>query len=82
MIRGPGATLWGANAVNGVINIITKKAGETQGGLATAGAGTEERGFGSVRYGLKLGEKTDVRAYAKYFNRDGSVIPLGYRDPR
>ncbi len=77
VIRGPGATLWGANAVNGVINIITKKAGETQGGLITVGAGTEEKGFGSVRYGLKLGEKTDVRAYAKYFNRDGSVTRSG-----
>ena len=81
VIRGPGATLWGANAVNGVINIITKKAGETQGGLVTVGAGTEERGFGSVRYGLKLGEKTDVRAYAKYFNRDGSVTRSGTETP-
>jgi iron complex outermembrane recepter protein len=81
VIRGPGATLWGANAVNGVINIITKKAGETLGGLATVGAGTEERGFGSVRYGLKLGEKTDVRAYAKYFNRDGLVNSSGTETP-
>lgn len=77
VIRGPGATLWGANAVNGVINIITKKASETRGGLATAGAGTEERGFGSLRYGLKLGEHSDVRAYAKYFNRDASVTSSG-----
>ena len=51
VIRGPGATLWGANAVNGIINIITKQAKETQGGLVTAGAGTEERSFGSVRPG-------------------------------
>src|SRR5919106_419396 len=47
VIRGPGGTLWGANAVNGVINIITKHAKETQGWLATGGGGTEERGFGS-----------------------------------
>jgi iron complex outermembrane receptor protein len=77
VIRGPGATLWGANAVNGVINIITKKAGETLGGLATVGAGTEEKGFGSFRYGLKLGEHTDARAYAKYFNRDASITRSG-----
>ncbi|HZR46937.1 MAG TPA: TonB-dependent receptor plug domain-containing protein, partial [Candidatus Manganitrophaceae bacterium] len=44
VIRGPGGTVWGANAVNGVINIITKHAKETHGGLVTAGAGTEERG--------------------------------------
>ena len=55
VIRGPGATLWGANAVNGVINIITKTAADTQGGLITAGAGTEERVFGGTRYGGKLG---------------------------
>src|SRR5262245_53818480 len=48
VIRGPGATLWGANAVNGIINIITRPAAETQGGLVTAGAGTPlERGFGA-----------------------------------
>src|SRR4030095_4543306 len=45
VIRGPGGTLWGANAVNGVINIITKHTRDTQGVLATAGGGTEERAF-------------------------------------
>lgn len=53
VIRGPGATLWGANAVNGVINIMMKKAKATQGGLVTAGAGSLEQGFGSARYGGK-----------------------------
>jgi iron complex outermembrane recepter protein len=76
-IRGPGATLWGANAVNGVINIITRKAGETLGGLVSMGVGTEEKGFGAVRYGLNTGEHTAVRAYAKYFNRDASVTSSG-----
>lgn len=70
IIRGPGATLWGANAVNGVINIITKTADTTQGGLAFAGAGTEERGFGGVRHGGALGERGHYRAYAKYTHRD------------
>ncbi len=70
VIRGPGATLWGANAVNGVINIITKHAAETQGGLVAMGAGTEERGFGGVRYGTAMGEATYGRFYAKGFKRD------------
>jgi iron complex outermembrane receptor protein len=77
VIRGPGATLWGANAVNGVVNIITKAAKETQGGLITGGAGTQEQGFGSVRYGGKLGEEAFYRVYAKYFNRDDSILPNG-----
>ncbi len=69
VIRGPGAALWGANAVNGVINIITKKAQETQGGLIKAGGGNIEQGFGAVRYGGRIGDKGYYRAYAKYFNR-------------
>jgi iron complex outermembrane recepter protein len=73
VIRGPGATLWGANAVNGVINIITKHTKDTQGGLLTAGIGTEEQGFGSLRFGGKLGENAYYRLYAKYFNRGKSV---------
>ncbi|MEJ2202023.1 MAG: TonB-dependent receptor, partial [Desulfuromonadaceae bacterium] len=71
VIRGPGAALWGANAVNGVINIITKHAEKTNGLLFKAGYGTEEQGFGSIRYGSSVGEDGDYRAYLKYFNRDG-----------
>src|SRR5437870_5573696 len=55
VISGPGATLWGANAVNGVINVITKGAKDTQGFLLSGGSGTEQRGFGTVRYGGTLG---------------------------
>ena len=73
VIRGPGATLWGSNAVNGVINIITKKAEDTHGGLAIAGIGTEERGFGALRYGGTLGKNASYRVYTKYFSRDGFV---------
>jgi iron complex outermembrane receptor protein len=65
IIRGPGATLWGANAVNGVINITTKKARDTQGFLVSAGAGTEEDGFVSARYGGTLEDKGAFRIYAK-----------------
>jgi iron complex outermembrane recepter protein len=79
VIRGPGATLWGANAVNGVINIITKKAKDTQGGLAVAGGGSFEKAFGGVRYGLQTGENTNFRAYAKGFYRDGTVYQNGDR---
>lgn len=71
VIRGPGGTLWGPNAVNGVINIITKHARDTQGGLAVVGAGTEERAFGTARYGWQTGERQYVRTYAKAFDRDG-----------
>ncbi len=72
VIRGPGATLWGANAVNGVINIITKRADDSQGWVITGGAGNEERGFGGVRYGGKIGDDAHYRVYAKYFDRDDS----------
>jgi len=77
VIRGPGATLWGANAVNGVINIITKNAKETQGGLVTAGYGTEENGFGGFRYGGKIDDDTYYRFYTKYFYRDDFQTPSG-----
>ena len=77
VIRGPGATLWGANAVNGVINILTKNARDTQGSLVTLGAGSEERGFVGVRYGGTLGDGAHYRTYAKYFNRDRSVDASG-----
>jgi iron complex outermembrane receptor protein len=77
VIRGPGGTIWGANAVNGVINIITKKAQETQGGLLVAGGGSEEQGFGGVRYGGKVGENLFYRVYGKAFNRDAAFHSTG-----
>jgi iron complex outermembrane recepter protein len=77
VIRGPGAALWGANAVNGVINIITKNSAETQGGLLTGGGGNQERGFGSLRYGVKLGEETSARAYVKGFDRNQNTLQSG-----
>jgi iron complex outermembrane receptor protein len=77
VIRGPGGTLWGANAVNGVINIITKRTRETQGGIVIAGGGSEERGFVGFRYGGKLGDKASYRVFGKYFNRSELVAPSG-----
>ena len=75
VIRGSGGTLWGANAVNGVINIITKSADQTQGLLATAGGGSEEKAFGGLRYGGKIGQDFSYRAYAKGFRRDAQFTP-------
>jgi len=72
VIRGPGGTLWGANAVNGVINIITKKAEDTQGTLVTTTLGTEEKGLVGVRHGGVLGDSGHYRTYAKWFDRDDS----------
>ena len=70
VIRGPGGSVWGANAVNGVVNIITKKSSETHGGLVVAGGGNTDQGFATAQYGGKAGEKTDYRVYAKYLNQD------------
>lgn len=70
VIRGPGAALWGANAVNGVINIISKNAKDTQGGLATVTYGTENQPVTTVRYGGQLATNLFYRVYVKYFNRD------------
>ncbi|MFI5126928.1 MAG: TonB-dependent receptor plug domain-containing protein, partial [Candidatus Acidiferrales bacterium] len=70
VIRGPGAAVWGANAVNGVINIITKKASDTQGGLISGGAGTYEQGFGTAQYGGRLGSDTYYRVFMNAFNRN------------
>ncbi len=66
VVRGPGATLWGANAFNGVISIVTKPAGETQGVLVSSGSGSEEYAAESVRYGGKLDDNTFYRVYAKF----------------
>ncbi|WP_419660218.1 TonB-dependent receptor [Desulfosarcina variabilis str. Montpellier] len=69
VIRGPGATLWGANAVNGVINIITKSAADTQGAFMSAGGGSIEKVFAEARYGGRIGTDSYYRVYAKGFER-------------
>jgi iron complex outermembrane receptor protein len=68
VIRGPGGTLWGANAVNGIINIITKSANDTQGLFVKAGGGSQDRAFTSVRYGGTSGASA-YRGYVKAFDR-------------
>jgi iron complex outermembrane receptor protein len=77
VISGPGTTLWGDNAVNGVINITTKHAKDSQGVLVTGGGGSELRGAGGVRYGGHVGADVQFRAYGKYFGRDSSALPVG-----
>jgi len=77
VISGPGATQWGANAVNGVINVTTKSAKDTQGGLLVEGLGTELRDSSEVRHGGVLAPNVYFRVYAKYFDRGDSVRPSG-----
>jgi len=77
VISGPGATLWGSNAVNGVINVITRGVKDTQGLLLTGGGGNEQRGFGTVRYGAALGSTVRARLYGRGFGRAASALPSG-----
>ncbi len=77
VIRGPGAALWGANAVNGIINIITKSADQTQGNLVSARIGNEERGELAVRHGGRWDNDTAYRVYAKGFEHDASLTTTG-----
>jgi iron complex outermembrane receptor protein len=76
VISGPGSTIWGANAVNGVINVITKSARDTPGGRATLAVGGGER-TGTARYGADLGARASYRLYAKTMRVDDSVTAAG-----
>ncbi len=76
VISGPGGTLWGANAMNGVINIITKSSKNTKGLYAEAGIGTTLRGLGSLRYGGSISKNLSYRVYATSFRRGNT----NYRD--
>jgi iron complex outermembrane receptor protein len=80
IIRGPGASLWGANAVNGVINIVTKAASETQGSLVSIVAGDTERGSVTARYGGAWGDRGHWRIYGRAFDRDDQELLSGADD--
>lgn len=80
VIRGPGGTLWGTNAVNGVINIITRDSRETHGILAMVGTGTEERGMVNVRYGWQFGDDGHARVYVGRSERDTGYSPAQAHD--
>jgi iron complex outermembrane recepter protein len=77
VIRGPGATLWGANAVDGVINIISKSAKDTQGLLVSGTAGSAEQDSGTVRFGGELATNLYYRVYAKRSDEDGFTTSTG-----
>src|SRR5688572_155925 len=70
VIRGPGAALWGSNAVNGVINITTRSARDTHGLYASAAAGTFDRASAALRYGGETDGGVHYRVFGKYFDRD------------
>lgn len=72
VLRGPAASMWGANAVNGVINIITRHARDTQGTLATLASGTQERASGALRHGFRASDDGHARLWAKAFSRGTS----------
>ena len=75
IVRGPGGTLWGANAVNGVINIISKKAADTQGVLIDSGGGNQDYVINTVRYGGMIGKNCAYRVWGKYFDRGPEDSP-------
>lgn len=77
VIRGPGSAVWGINAVNGVINIITKKASDTQGVLLVAGGGTHEQGLGTAQYGGDIGGMVSYRVFTNYLNDDHFLNAAG-----
>lgn len=77
VIRGPASVTWGSNAVNGVINVVTRTAEKTQGALVYGGGGNEHTAFGGVRYGGSVGDSAHWRAYTRYWQRDALVTSAG-----
>lgn len=77
VIKGPGATVWGANAVNGVISIMTKSSKDTKGGLVTAGAGSQTRAVGELQYGGNAGPDGTYRVFGSYFGIGNSASQTG-----
>ena len=81
VVRGPGSilTLWGANAMNGVVNIVTKSAARTTGTEVSGGVGNEERSFGALRTGTRVGDKAHARLYVQNRHRDSTLCGLNTR---
>ncbi len=77
VVSGPGGSLWGANAVNGVINVSTKSARDTQGTYLTAAAGSALEASAAVRYGGRSGDKLYYRVYGQYADRDNTTLANG-----
>jgi iron complex outermembrane receptor protein len=79
VIRGPGGTVWGANAVNGVINLITKRTTETKGGLLSAGGGSQTAADSLAQYGGSIGSGGGYRVFGRSFDVDNATAPDGRR---
>ena len=79
VISGPGGTLWGANAVNGIINIITRSAADTHGAYVEAGGGSQPQALAGARYGGSLAPGVDFRVYGKYLDMTDQALPSGAR---
>jgi iron complex outermembrane receptor protein len=77
VVSGPGGSLWGANAVNGIINIVTKKASGTQGLYAMAAGGNQLRNMAALRYGTRLGNRGFIRTYVQHADRKHLFRPDG-----
>lgn len=77
VIRGPGATIWGANAVNGVINIVSESAKDTQGTFLYGGGGDIEQGLGGLRYGGRIGERTYYRVFGSFYSKSDYPLSTG-----
>lgn len=77
VVRGPGASIWGANAVNGIINVITKAARDTQGGQISVSAGDEEQAVVDLRYGWQMHDVAAARLYGRHARRDGLMDEFG-----
>lgn len=77
VISGPGGSVWGANAVNGVISVITKSAQESQGLFVEGGVGSQERVSTAVRYGGAVGRGVHYRVWGKYIDADGEKLAGG-----
>jgi iron complex outermembrane receptor protein len=80
VVSGPGGTLWGANAVNGIINIVTKNTSATQGLYASVAAGTFVKDNAALRYGGRLGTKASFKLYGQHFDRDVTKLPNGVKN--
>lgn len=80
VVSGPGGTLWGANAVNGIINIVTKNTSATKGLYASVTAGSFVKDNVALRYGGKLGDKANFRIYGQHFDRGNTELPTGVKN--
>lgn len=81
VVSGPGGSLWGANAINGVINIVTKSTKHTQGLYGSVAAGTFLKDMAALRYGGKIGDKLYYKIYSQHFDRNATTMASGAKNP-